>query len=125
MFDNDNYGMTIQRKDLHGSTEFGLWLRNQEQIDSNKGYICSNLDYCWHNNRNGHWLLIEEKRHNSSIKPWQKAMFEFIDKACKSDKNYRGFHTLVFENTSPDDGHVWLDGVLTTKVELIDFLKDV
>jgi len=44
------------------STEFGLWLRNQKEIDSGLGYITSNLDYIWRNYNTGDWMLIEEKR---------------------------------------------------------------
>ena len=113
--------MTIQRSDLH-STEFGLWLRNQKEIDSNNGYIATNIDFMWRNNRNKQWMLIEEKRHNSSCKPWQKEMFDLIDKQCKNDPNYCGFHIITFEFTNPDDGHCWLDGILINKEKLIQFL---
>jgi hypothetical protein len=38
-------------------------------------------------------------------------------------KRYWGFHLIVFENTTPVDGKVWLDGVETTTSSFIDFLQ--
>ena len=40
--------MTQKRRDDH-STEFGLWLREQDDLDSKKGYIATNIDYVWIN----------------------------------------------------------------------------
>jgi hypothetical protein len=105
------------------STEFGLWLRNQKEIDSGLGYITSNLDYIWRNYNTGDWMLIEEKRYLSNIKLWQKQLFDRIDRLCRSDSHYKGFHKIVFEKTNPDDGFILLDDKRITKVELLNFLK--
>ena len=59
--------MTRQRNDSH-STEFGIWLRVQPQIDSSLGFLASNIDYCWTNYKTGEWMFIEEKRYNTAIK---------------------------------------------------------
>lgn len=114
--------MTSERRDSH-STEFGLWLRQQGGIDSSLGYIASNIDYVWLNYRTGEWMMLEEKRHGSDVKQFQRDIFAKVDKACQCDSSYQGFHTLVFENTSPDDGQMWLDGDAINATELLEFLQ--
>ena len=113
--------MTTQRSDEH-STEFGLWTRKQAEIDSSLGFVATNIDFVWRNYKTGLWMLIEEKRHGTIVKFWQEKIFNIVDKACSLDKNYRGFHYLIFENTSPEDGKIMLDGKDISKQELIDFL---
>ena len=113
--------MTQQRRDSH-STEFGIWLRQQEGIDSKLGYTATNIDFLWTNYKTGEWMLIEEKRYKQEPKFPQTKMFELLHNSIKDDK-YRGFYYLVFENTSPDDGRMWLDTKEITKQELIDFLQ--
>jgi hypothetical protein len=114
--------MTRQRFDEH-STEFGLWLRDQKDIDSNIGYVATNIDYMWENYKTKEWMLIEEKRFCGNVTWCQNKMFEKIDNACKSDKNYKGFHILQFENKSPIDGKMWLDKHEINIEELIWFLQ--
>ena len=114
--------MTKKRIDSH-STEFGLWLREQPEIDSALGYIATNIDFMWRNYKSKLWMLIEEKRYMSQIKRWQAQMFKIIDFVCSADKNYRGFHVLTFENSNPDDGKIYLDGNEITRKELLDFLR--
>jgi len=59
--------MTRRRNDNH-STEFGLWLREQPDIDSKLGYITTNLDYVWKNYKTGDWMLIEENAMDTSLR---------------------------------------------------------
>lgn len=114
--------MTRQRNDSH-STEFGLWLREQKEIDSSLGFVATNVDYLWRNYKTGCWMLIEEKRYGSIAKYPQTEMFSLLDRACKNDPKYKGFHYLIFENTSPEDGSITLDGQQISKDDLIKFLK--
>lgn len=114
--------MTAPRKDSH-STEFGLWLRKQPEIDSDKGYLAMNIDYLWCNYKSGAWMLIEEKRYMSTIKRWQNQLFGLIDKCAQNHPRYKGFHIIQFENTSPDDGKIVLDSKEITKEQLIKFLS--
>ena len=79
--------MTRKRNDKH-STEFGLWLREQECIDSSKGFIATNLDYVWSNYKTGEWLLIEEKRYNKDMTRAQVDQFRILHDAAKSDRWY-------------------------------------
>ena len=113
--------MTTQRRDSH-STEFGLWLRKQPEIDSKLGYLATNVDFLWCNYKNNLWMLIEEKRYLAVAKPWQQRLFQLLDSCCQADSNYRGFHILRFEKTSPDDGDMYWDGQIITRATLIDYL---
>lgn len=113
--------MTQQRRDNH-STEFGIWLRQQPEIDSSYGFLATNIDYMWTNYKTGEWMLLEEKRYNTPPKEWQKRCFEVLHSSIKHDK-YKGFHYLTFEKTTPEDGKMWLDCRLITKNELLSFLR--
>ena len=114
--------MTKQRNDSH-STEFGIWLRQQKEIDSKLGYLATNIDYFWTNYNNGLWMFIEEKRYGKKPRLWQHEIFSYLHEICKVDNNYRGFHLIVFENTSPEDGKIYLDNKEITKDELLNFLQ--
>jgi len=114
--------MTQKRLDSH-STEFGLWLRNQSEIDSKLGYIATNIDYVWKNYKTGYWMLIEEKRFNSKVRFYQEVIFNTVDLLCRIDNKYKGFFIITFEKTCPDDGNIFLNNKLITKQELIDFLR--
>jgi hypothetical protein len=114
--------VTRQRNDNH-STEFGLWLREQAEIDSSKGYIATNVDYVWRNHNTDRWMLIEEKRYGTQPPRWQWEIFKMLDWCCKYHPHFCGFHLIIFERTSPEDGRMWLDGREINKAELLDFLQ--
>jgi hypothetical protein len=113
---------TRKRNDSHG-TEFGLWLREQESIDSSLGYAATNVDYLWSNYKTGDWMLIEEKRYGADVSWCQKKLLKLLHLACKQAAHYHGVHLLVFEHTSPEDGRIWLDRREITKEELLAFLR--
>ena len=114
--------MTRKRNDLH-STELGLWLREQKELDSKLGFVATNLDYIWKNYFTGLWLLLEEKRYNSKMTFSQKEMFRDLDAEARKNNKYCGFHLLVFEKTSPKDGIIRLNGSIITTEQLIKFLR--
>lgn len=114
--------MTKPRYDSH-STEFGLWLREQSKIDSSLGYVTTNIDFFWKNYLTGKFMLIEEKRYMSEVHNFQQRIFDKIDDAFKSDKDYYGFHLIQFEQTNPEDGKIYLDRKEITKEQLLDFLQ--
>lgn len=115
--------MTRRRND-NSSTEFGLWLRDQSEIDSRLGYTTTNVDFVWMNYRHKLYMLIEEKRYrHASISFAQREPYEAIHRNCVNDPFYRGFHKLVFENTSPADGWVCLDDERITQETLVKWLR--
>jgi len=114
--------MTRRRYDKN-STEFGLWLRKQSELDSKLGYVATNIDYVWRNYKTKKFMIIEEKRHNGDITLAQKQIFGIINFVCKKHPNYKGFHLLKFENTNPEDGKMYWDDKEISKKELIRILK--
>lgn len=122
--------MTKQRNDTH-STEFGLWLRQQlpgqhtdvTSIDSQFGYLATNVDYVWHNWKTRKWIFIEEKRFGRKPRLWQKQIFDILDRCARNDNNYNGFYELIFENTNPEDGGICLNGHMVEAKELLEFLQ--
>jgi hypothetical protein len=113
--------MTQQRRDEH-STEFGLWLRDQPEIDSKLGYVATNIDYVWRNYKTGEWMIIEEKRYGHQPKFYQEKIFELLNWCCNNHPKFHGVHILVFENTSPEDGCIYWDGEPITKDRLLSIL---
>lgn len=99
--------MTRQRYDNHG-TEFGLWLRKQNEINSDLGFRASNIDFVWENAVTDKFILLEEKRYLAEPFYYQKKIFHILDESCKHDPNYKGFFILTFEKTSPEDGRIFL-----------------
>lgn len=116
--------MTKKRFD-NCSTQLGIWLREQKEIDSSLGYIATNIDYVWRNYKTGKWMLIEEKRFMSSVKKWQQEIFNLLTWCSKHHPKFCGFHIIQFEKTSPEDGRIFLDGKEINKHDLIEFLKFV
>ena len=114
--------MTKQRYDVH-STEFGLWLRKQKELDSSQGFIATNIDYVWRNYKTKKWILIEEKRYMSKPAFYQEEIFNLLKYVCSKDNNYNGFYLIQFENTSPDNGRIYLNHQEITKEKLIKFLR--
>ena len=114
--------MTRKRNDNH-STEFGLWLREQGEIDSKYGYITTNIDYLWENYKTGDWMIIEEKRYMGTLTYPQKKQLNNLYRNTKKTTNFKGFHLLQFENTNPDDGKIYLNHKEITRDELLGFLQ--
>lgn len=114
--------MTRLRNDTH-STEFGLWLRQQKEIDSGFGYIATNVDYIWENYKTGNFILLEEKRYKSDLTFSQKNQLKRLSCELWESSKFKGFHLLQFENTNPDDGKIYLDRNEISKDQLIKFLQ--
>jgi len=113
--------MTRRRIDSH-STEFGLWIRDAHRLDSTHGFRAYNVDYAWAHFSSGKYLFIEEKRFGGSPRPHQCWLYKKIDKVGRRDPLYHGFHILTFQNPSPVDGWMRLNGELFTAQDLIRFL---
>ena len=114
--------MTQQRRDKN-STEYGIWLRQQFEIDSSLGFVTTNIDYLWFNYKTKKYLFKEEKRHGKFPKKYQIDLFRLLDDMARNDESYCGFHCIVFENTSPDDGRIFMDGKVITIPDLKEFLR--
>lgn len=131
--------MTRQRNDNH-STEFGIWLREKYQkwIGSHT-FSAQNLDYIWHNYLENWIILIEEKRYGGMMNKGARraqedthgVVAQMLAIASGSVVNtmrgprkcdYRGYYRIVFENTSPDDGGMTINGEPATEKDLMRLL---
>lgn len=107
-----------------GSTEFNLWVRNHPELDKTLGYMGTDIDLMHFNSIDDKWMILEEKRYGWWVKPAQHLMLGVLNRACaRGDKNYRGLHQLVFENTNPEDGKIQVNNKDISKEDLIKFLK--
>lgn len=132
MFNPEGRHPTTKRRFDDHSTEFGLWLREQLEIDSCLGYVTSNVDYIWRNYKTKQYMLIEEKRFGSCLKFPQSSLFEIVHKNLERDEHYCGFFLVQFSDKGPGDGgdtfihEFYKPGSKKIKVtdqELIDFLR--
>ena len=114
--------MTVQRRDGNPPSEFSEWFRNQPEIDSDLGFLNTNIDYAWKDRNSKQWMLLEEKRYGRRPRNWQLNFFRSIDKSIVNDY-YRGFHVIRFEITSPIDGKIWVDEEEVSRAWLISFLR--
>ncbi|MGI0081047.1 MAG: hypothetical protein ACRECH_15670, partial [Nitrososphaerales archaeon] len=110
-------------------TDFSIWVRNQSELESNK-YRLSIHDRDWVIERGidpryGQALamIIEEKTRLAQVPLQQLAMLRKFHEMCMSDLRWRGSHILQFENTSPENGRIYLDGSRLDTEELIKFIR--
>lgn len=113
--------MTVQRS-YGNDTNFGKWLRSNDQLDSSNGYTATDIDYVWNDYQSNKFMLVEEKCNNSTSSFPQSQTFKMLDKNINSN-NYYGFHLLQFENTSPTDGDIYLDTRKITEGQLVKFFQ--
>lgn len=102
--------------------EFSNWVR-QNLPDSSSGYMVSDLDFILYNYKTKKLKLLEVKTRGSRMPEFQRCIFRdlshWITRGIDGGWQYLGFHLLVFEKTSFDDGRVYLDGKEVTEAELV------
>jgi hypothetical protein len=113
--------------DFEGTSHFSGWIRNNLP-DSNTGFYVSDIDYYLFNVKLKKGLILEEKTHMGSVKLWQRDMYKRIQRwirlgSVKDGWEWLGCHLIQFENTSPDDGAVYVDHKQVMREELIKFLS--
>jgi hypothetical protein len=118
----DKKPKTKERGDNH-STEYGLWLRQQGELCSYKGFRATNVDFLWWQSKTGQRLVQEEKRYSGRLSYSQAKQFQWLDELLASDETYFGFFFVQFENTCPDDGRIAVNGVPFSKEQLISLLQ--
>ena len=108
---------------VYATTEFSMWLREQNEIASRFGFVATNIDYMWQNYKSGMWMLLEEKRFMQDVSFSQRKMLEVINAACRHDTKYHGVHLIQFENALPSDGRIYIDRNQVSRERLIKFLR--
>lgn len=119
----------MTRPEIFGerSLAFSGWI-HEHLPDSCTGFCVANLDWLFWNYKTRRLLLAEEKMHGAELRTWfARFMYEVMDPALKlyapqNHIDYRGFHKIIFENTSPDDGKIYLDGKEISADDLRTFL---
>lgn len=142
--------MTIEQRDKDKFSNFSKWLNKNEKLDSITYKLdIQDLDYAIHqydNPKTGkieyigdkicNMMLLEEKCFMRRQSFPQKDTHCIIDQALhnmsgqivktargKKYLQYHGYFLISFENTSPDDGDIFINYKKVTKNKLIKFLR--
>ncbi|MBM3182272.1 MAG: hypothetical protein FJZ86_18290 [Chloroflexi bacterium] len=116
--------MTKQRILNDGKdSDFSSWLRMQDEISSEKGFISTDIDFLWRNYKTGEWMILEEKTHGAIVPRWQGQFLMLIDSLGEKDKLYKGTYLVRFENTDPDNGRIMVNKRLLSRNDFISFLR--
>lgn len=106
---------------FESKTPHSLWLREQPDIDSKFGYNTCDIDYVWSNGL--FYLVMEEKRFMAKMSKKQNDLYKIIHNDSKNNIMYKGCHIIQFENTTPDDGKVFIDGNEVSRNTYIKWLR--
>ena len=106
---------------------FSNWIR-ENLPNPKQGMTVTDLDFIFNDYKQKKILLAEIKTRNAPIKTHQRKTFEVLHKALlkgfkDEDYTYCGTHLIQFENTNPEDGEIYINGLLVTRFEFIAFLS--
>ena len=105
---------------------FSRWVRKYLP-DSKTGFLVSDLDFILCNYKTKKFMLLEIKTRLKKRAPWQRILFENLDKWVKKgiDKDwiYLGYHVITFEKIFFNDGKCYFDGKFKTEKEIISILS--
>lgn len=113
-----------KRRNHSGGEPVGLWFRDIEELDSWKGHRFNNIDFMYQNEciEEHPFLLMETKCRKAIAKPWQMRSILTIHNRLAGSDGYKGFYIVTFENTTPDDGRMWVGNIEITRDEFIQML---
>jgi len=132
-----------QRKNP-GGTAFTNWLPKQRGLEAvEAGFVGTDVDMVWYNYKSAQIMLLEEKKGQEEYRISQRTTLAVLNQAlsfafahpdfilstpkdCLSIPakiRFYGVHVVRFENTSPDDGKIYVDGKPMTKDQFLYFLK--
>lgn len=118
----------MTRQEITGKRDlfFSNWIRNNLP-NSSTGFLVSDLDFFIFNYKKKLCMLLEVKTHNSTLKTWQKIMYEnlsrWIEKGADDGWIFGGYHIITFENTNFKDGRCYYNHSLITEEQLIKKLS--
>uniref|UniRef100_A0A6H2A153 Uncharacterized protein n=1 Tax=viral metagenome TaxID=1070528 RepID=A0A6H2A153_9ZZZZ len=116
--------MTMQRRDNRG-TVFTNWIRQPEELSSEKGYVATDIDLLWENYKLKKYMFIEEKTFMAKPTDCQLRQMNRVHRINFKRNEYCGYHLIQFEKNSPEDGRIFLDGKEISKERLLTFLQFV
>lgn len=101
--------------------DFSNWVR-RNLPDSSTGYMVTDLDFILSNYRTKKIMMLEIKTRRSRMPEFQRRLFADIDRWIKQGIDggwqFLGFHLLVFENNSFEDGRAWFDNIEISEADL-------
>lgn len=101
---------TAPRRDGKG-TDFGNWLREQDELDSHTAHLtCTDIDYLWRDYRSNNAMILEEKTFCAKVPAAQSQNLNYLRWLGKGRPGFRGVYVVQFENTTPDNGRMWVEG---------------
>jgi len=112
--------MTIKRKDGLGS-DFSEYIRNHPDLDSSKGYTCTDIDFIFTNYKTGEFIVVEEKCYEKKPSKSQLITYKQLDIAYRTafpDK-YKGVYIIQFTKTSPENGFIMINRRKATEETLL------
>lgn len=109
------------------TSPFMRWLREQSTLASSAGFTANDLDCVWTNYKQRQVMLVECKCRRSGVSFPQREMLKMLHQALRIGLpligwRYRGTHLIQFENESPTDGRIWIDGIEVDQSGLVRFL---
>ena len=118
------------RKEITGirSLAFSQWIR-RSLPDTSTGYVVQNLDWIFHNYKNKILMAAEEKTNDGQLCYAQTKLFKGIIEPAlalwceRNQYRWRGFHSIRFENTCPEDGNIYWDEECISEIMLIERLS--
>lgn len=112
--------MTKQEQTGERSLEFSRWIR-ENLPDSQTGLCVTNIDWVFYNWRTKKLMLCEEKTHMAKLSKWFEMLISYVIEPalrafCRYHAiQYKGYHLIQFDGTSPDDGKIFVNGKLMDK----------
>ena len=127
--------MTRSHNGHQEATPFSHWLRQLPTPLDSRNVSNQNLDYVWHDYRRNYLLTIEEKRFGGTATSAQQDTHGVIAQMLANSNGlhvhtargvrpvtYFGHYLVRFQNTTPEDGNMWINGIESTKTDLLEIL---
>jgi len=124
-----------QQKKFSTKSEFSDWIRQFGVKDSPRyrplldtwneyGHRVYDVDFIIWNKPSGRYFFLEEKTNDARMKHDQALLYFKLDTILsQADPLFLGFHFLRFENTTPDNGLIFLDEKMVDVETLLQFIE--
>lgn len=133
--------MTTKPRQYGQDTPLNEWIRNHPDLDSAFGFVATDVDLVWYNYKRALIMITEHKERMGTVSASQEATLSVLDQGligglCNPNLllasrrlhipervHYCGLHVIVCQNTNPDDGDIYIDGLEVSKDQLLQFLR--
>lgn len=126
-------GQTMTRPEITGKRDlaFNEWIKKYLP-DSYGGYLVTDVDFVLYDESINRFMILEVKTKNGVMKYWQKRVYKqlakWIEIGIRHDEyagpwQFLGFHQLIFQHTTPEDGRMFFDNKEVERDELLRILE--